>query len=108
MSEDLFFVTDATFERDVLRSDLPVLVDFWAVWCAPCNMVVPTLEYLARTFRDKLKVAKLNVDENMSTASRFGVMSIPTLLLFKNGEIQETIVGAQPRDKIVDIISKHL
>lgn len=108
MSEEFLNVTDDTFERDVLKSALPVLVDFWAVWCAPCKMVIPTLEHLARTFRDKLKVVKLNVDENMATASKFGVMSIPTLLLFKRGEIEETIVGAQPQEKIVDIISKHL
>lgn len=108
LSEDFLNVTDATFEQDVLKSDLPVLVDFWAVWCAPCNMVIPTLEYLARTFKDKLKIVKLNVDENMATASKFGVMSIPTLLLFKNGGIEETIVGAQPQNKIVDIIVKHL
>jgi thioredoxin 1 len=108
LSEDFLVVTDDTFERDVLKSDLPVLVDFWAVWCAPCNMVVPTLEHIAKTYKDKLKIAKLNVDENMSTSSKFGVMSIPTLLLFKGGKIQETIVGAQPREKIVDIVSKHL
>ncbi len=108
MSEDFLIVTDDTFERDVLKSDLPVLVDFWAVWCAPCNMIVPTLEHLVQTYKDKLKIAKLNVDENMSTSSKFGVMSIPTLLLFKDGKIQETIVGAQPQEKIVDIVSKHL
>jgi thioredoxin 1 len=108
LSEDFLNVTDDTFEQDVLKSALPVLVDFWAVWCAPCKMVIPTLEHLARTFRDKLKVAKLNVDENMATASKFGVMSIPTLLLFKEEKIKETIVGAQPLEKIVEIISKHL
>ncbi len=108
MSDDFLAVTDDTFESNVLKSELPVLVDFWAGWCAPCKMVIPTLEHLAQTFSDQLKVVKLNVDENMATASKFGVMSIPTLLLFKGGEIQETIVGAQPREKIVDIVSKHL
>lgn len=108
MSEDLLNVSDDTFEQDVLKSDLPVLVDFWAVWCAPCKMVVPTLDHLARTFGDKLRVVKLNVDENMTTASKYGVMSIPTLLLFKGGKIEETIVGAQPQEKIVEIISRHL
>jgi thioredoxin 1 len=108
LSDDFLNVKDDTFEGDVLKSVLPVLVDFWAIWCAPCKMVIPTLEHLARTFRDKLKVVKLNVDENMATASKFGVMSIPTLLLFKGGKIEETIVGAQPQEKIVEIISKHL
>jgi thioredoxin 1 len=108
VSEDFLDVSDGTFEKEVLQSELPVLVDFWAIWCAPCNLVVPTLEHLAQTYKDKLKIAKLNVDENMKTSSQYGVMSIPTLLLFKGGEVKETIVGAQPQEKIVDIISKHI
>ncbi len=108
MSEDFMDVSDHTFEKEVIQSELPVLVDFWAIWCAPCNMVIPTIEHLAQTYKDRLRIVKLNVDENMKTASKFGVMSIPTLLLFKRGELKETIVGAQPQEKIVEIVSKHL
>ncbi len=108
MSEDFLNVTDGTFEQEVIRSELPVLVDFWAVWCAPCKMVIPTLEDMAQTYKDQLKIVKLNVDENMNTSSKYGVMSIPTLLLFKGGEIKETIVGAQTQEKIVEAVSKHL
>lgn len=108
MSEDFLDVSDHTFEQEVIQSELPVLVDFWAVWCAPCKMVIPTIEHLAQTYKDRLRIVKLNVDENMKTSSKYGVMSIPTLLLFKGGELKETIVGAQPQEKIVEIVSKHL
>lgn len=101
-------VTDEAFEEEVLKCELPVLVDFWAVWCAPCQMVVPTLDYLVENYKDKLKVFRLNVDENMKISSEYGIRGIPTLLLFKGGELKETIIGAYPQDKIVDIISKHL
>jgi thioredoxin 1 len=92
----------------VIKNDLPVLVDFWAVWCAPCFAVIPTLDYLIQNYKDKLKVVKLNVDEQMKTASKYGVRSIPTLLLFKGGELKETIVGALPKDKVLEIVTKHL
>ncbi len=108
MAEDFLDVSDENFEREVIQSEIPVLVDFWAVWCAPCKMVIPTMEHLARSYKGQLKVVKLNVDENMKTSSNYGVMSIPTLLLFKGGELKETIVGAQPQEKIVEIVSKHL
>lgn len=108
MSEDIVNVSDTTFEEEVMKSELPILLDFWAEWCAPCHMVVPTLEYLAQNFKGRIKVARLNVDENMKVSSKYGIMGIPTLLLFKGGEIKETIVGALPQDKIVEIISKHL
>lgn len=108
MSEDFLDVSDQTFEQEVIQSELPVLVDFWAVWCAPCKMVIPTIEHLAQTYKDRLRIVKLNVDENMKTSSKYGVMSIPTLLLFKGGELKETIVGAQPQQKIVEIVTKHL
>ena len=108
MSEDFLDVSDHTFEQEVIQSELPVLVDFWAAWCAPCKMVIPTIEHLAQTYRDRLRIVKLNVDENMKTSSKYGVMSIPALLLFKEGELKETIVGAQPQEKIVEIVSKHL
>ena len=108
MAEGILNVSDDNFEEEVLKSELPILVDFWAVWCAPCQIIVPTLEYLTENYKDKLKIFKLNVDENMKTSSKYGVMSIPTLLLFKGGELKETIIGALPQDKIIDIISKHL
>jgi thioredoxin 1 len=108
LSENFFEVTDDTFEQEVIQSELPVLVDFWAVWCAPCKMVIPTLEHLAQNLKDRLRIVKLNVDNNMKTSSKYGVMSIPTLLLFNKGELRETIVGAQPQEKIVEVVSKHL
>ena len=108
MAEDILIVTDENFEEEVLKNDLPVLVDFWAVWCAPCRAIVHTLDHLSQNYKDKLKVVKLNVDEQMKTASTYGVRSIPTLLLFKGGELKETIVGALPQDKILEILSKHL
>jgi thioredoxin 1 len=106
--ESLLNVTDANFEDEVIGSDLPVLVDFWAVWCGPCHMVSPFVEQIGEEYKDRLKVAKLNVDENQSVPAKYGIMSIPTLLLFKGGEPKETIVGALPKDKIVAAISKHL
>lgn len=108
MPEDFTSVSDRTFEEEVLKSELPVLVDFWATWCAPCQIVVPSLEYLAQNYKDKIKIRKLNVDEHPKITSRYRVMSIPTLLFFKDGELKETIVGALPREKIVEVISKHL
>jgi thioredoxin 1 len=108
MGEEIVNISDDTFEEEVLQNELPVLVDFWAVWCAPCQMVVPTLEYLTQSYKDKLKVVKLNVDENMKISAQYGIKSIPALLLFKGGELKETVIGAQPQDKIVDVISKHL
>jgi len=108
LAEDILNVTDENFEEEVLKNDLPVLVDFWAVWCAPCLAIGPTLDHLSQNYKDKLKVVKLNVDEQMKTASTYGVRSIPTLLLFKGGELKETIVGALPQDKILEILSKHL
>lgn len=108
MAEAIMSVSDDTFEEEVLKSELPVLVDFWAVWCAPCHMVIPTLEHLVKNYKEKLKVFRINVDENMKISAKFGIRSIPTLLLFKGGEVKETIVGALPQDKIIDVISKHI
>ncbi len=108
MGGDILDISDDTFEEEVLKSELPVLVDFWAVWCAPCKMIVPTLEHLVQNYKEKLKVFKLNVDENMKIPAKFGIRSIPTLLLFSGGELKETIVGVLPQNKIIDVISKHL
>ena len=108
MTEDITHVSDDTFEEEVLKNELPVLVDFWAVWCAPCQMIVPSLEHLAEAYKDKLSIKKLNVDESPKITSQYGVMSIPTLLLFKGGELKETIVGALPKEKIEEAVSKHL
>ena len=108
MAEDILDISDDIFEEEVLKSELPVLVDFWAVWCAPCKMIVPTLEHLAQNYKERLKVFKMNIDENMKISAKFGIRSIPTLLLFKGGEVKETIVGALPQNKIIEVISKHI
>ena len=98
-------VTDASFEADVLQSAEPVVVDFWAEWCGPCKMIGPSLEELARDYAGKVKIVKLNVDENPNTAAKYGIMSIPTLLMFKNGEIASRQVGAAPKQKLHQWIS---
>ena len=108
MSEDIIDVTDLTFEEDVLKSNMLVLLDFWAVWCGPCKIIVPSLENIAQEYKGRLKVAKMNVDESPMTPSKFSVMSIPTLLLFQGGEVKETIIGALPQKKIEESINKHL
>ncbi len=108
MAEGITNVTDDDFEQEVLKNELPVMVDLWAVWCAPCRMIEPSVENIAQAFKDKLKVVKLNIDENPKTPANYGVMSIPTLLLFKGGELKETIIGAVPQKKIEAAINKHL
>lgn len=90
-------ITDANFKTDVLESDRPVLVDFWAPWCAPCHVLAPTIEELARQYAGSVKVGKLNVDENPDTARAYGIRSIPAVLLFKGGEVVESFVGLQPK-----------
>ncbi|MBZ5671322.1 MAG: thioredoxin [Acidobacteriia bacterium] len=100
--------TDQNFEQDVLKSDQPVLVDFWAAWCAPCRMMAPTVDSLAEEYAGRAKVGKVNVDENLSVTSRYGIRSIPTLLLFKAGQIQEQVVGATSKDVISKLLDKHL
>jgi thioredoxin 1 len=107
MSEPII-VTDDTFEEEVTLSSLPVLADFWAEWCPPCHVIAPILEEIAKEYKGRLKVAKLNVDDNPITTSRFGVMSIPTLILFKGGREAERLVGAMPKEKLVEKIKPHL
>src|SRR6188474_3977516 len=97
--------TDASFEQEVLKSDTPVLVDFWAEWCGPCRMIGPSLEDIAKEMDGKLKVVKVNIDENPATPSRYNVRSIPTLLLFKNGQVAATKIGAEPKQKLVSWIN---
>jgi len=101
-------VTDANFKSEVLESTIPVLVDFWAEWCGPCKMIAPVVEQIATEYSGKLKVGKVDVDSNQQTAMQFGIRSIPTLLIFKNGKVVEQIVGAVPKPALADKISKHL
>jgi thioredoxin 1 len=108
MSDNVPDLTDAAFEENVLKSSVPVLVDFSAVWCMPCKMVAPIVEALAVEMKDKLKVYKMDVDSSPKTPAKYGIRGIPTLLLFKGGELKETLVGALPKDKIVTALSKHL
>jgi thioredoxin 1 len=101
-------ITAQNFEQDVLKSDIPVLVDFWAEWCGPCRMIAPSVDAIAEEFAGKLKVFKLNVDQEATLASKYGVMSIPTLIIFKGGSVAEQIVGALPKQKLVEKIQPHL
>ena len=108
MADEVLNVTDSSFEEDVLKSSIPVLVDFWAVWCMPCKMIAPLVDEIAVAYKDKLKVCKMNVDESPKVPAQYGIRGIPTLLFFKGGELKETMVGVMPKDKIIATISKHL
>jgi thioredoxin 1 len=101
-------ITDSNFETDVLGSDKPVLVDFWAEWCGPCRMIAPSVEAVAEQYEGKASVYKMNVDENMNVPQRFGIRGIPTLIVFKNGQEQERIVGAVSREAIANVIEKYV
>ena len=106
MSNHISHVSDDTFEQEVLQSNMPVLVDFWADWCAPCKAIAPILEELAGEYADRLKIAKLNVDENRESAGRYGVRGIPTLIVFKNGNVEETRVGALNKSQLTAFIDQ--
>ena len=108
MSEHVKDVSDSNFESDVLKSDKPVLVDFWAQWCAPCRMLAPTVEAVAQNFQGSASVVKLNVDDNPAVSQRYGIKGIPTLILFKNGKEEERVVGATSKEAISRMIDKHL
>lgn len=100
--------SDATFVTDVVNSDVPVLLDFWAPWCGPCKMIAPILDDLAVEFAGKVKIVKINIDDNQATPAQFGVRSIPTLLLIKNGQVVATQVGALPKTQLANFINQHI
>ncbi|MGF1491167.1 MAG: thioredoxin [Microcoleaceae cyanobacterium] len=101
-------VTDSTFQQEVLESELPVLVDFWAPWCGPCRMVAPVVEEIAEQYDGKVKVVKLNTDENAQVAQEYGIRSIPTLMIFKGGQRVDMVVGAVPKTTLANALEKHL
>lgn len=101
-------ITDANFAEEVEKSDVPVLIDFWAVWCGPCRMIAPIVEELAGEYQGKAKIGKVDVDNNPMIAGKFGIRSIPTLLIFKGGQVVDQIVGAVPKGNIVDKLNAHL
>jgi thioredoxin 1 len=108
MNKNIIAITDDSFEQDVLQSNLPVLVDFWAEWCGPCKMLSPVLDEIASQYAGKLVIAKLNIDENSSTPQRYGVRSIPTLMLFKDGNIEATKVGAAAKAQLAAFIDSNI
>ena len=107
-SENIVELTDQTFDKEVLKSELPTLVDFWAVWCGPCRAIAPVVEALAKEYKGRLKVGKMNVDEHQGVPQKYEIRSIPTLLIFKGGNVVQQIVGNVPRAKIEDAIKKAL
>jgi thioredoxin 1 len=108
MAKDTVVVGDSSFKNEVIDSNTPVLVDFWATWCAPCRAIAPALEDLATQYKGKVKIAKLDVDENQGIAQQYGIRSIPTLLMFKGGKVVEQLVGAVPKAKLEDTLKKVL
>lgn len=108
MSDHITSITDATFEEEVLKSDTPVLVDYWAEWCGPCKAIAPVLEDLAPGYAGKVKIVKLNIDENPNTPPKYGIRSIPTLMLFKNGSVEGTQVGGLSKAQLTEFIEKNV
>ena len=108
MSEAIKHITDNSFETDVVQAGKPVLLDFWAEWCGPCKMIAPILEEIAKEYGDKIQIAKINVDENQEIPAKFGIRGIPTLILFKNGEIAAQKVGALAKSQLTAFLDSHL
>ncbi|CAM8349857.1 TrxA Thiol-disulfide isomerase and thioredoxins [Candidatus Methylopumilus planktonicus] len=108
MSKNIIHLSDATFETEVLQSTLPVLVDYWAEWCGPCKMIAPILDEISKDYDGKLKIAKLNIDENAQTPAKFGIRGIPTLMIFKNGNVEATKVGALSKSQLTTFIDSNI
>lgn len=108
MSENIIHVSDSNFETLILKSEVPALVDFWASWCAPCRAIAPIVDEMAAQFNGKVRIAKLNVDDNPATPGKYGVRGIPTLILFKDGKVVDQLVGAVPKNQIKELIEKGL
>ena len=108
MTENMTQYTDSNWEQEVIKADQPVLVDFWAEWCGPCHALAPTVSSIADSYQGRIKVGKLNVDENEKIAAKYGIRSIPTLMLFKGGEIKEVLIGNRPKTEIVQVLDKHM
>ncbi|HEC28985.1 MAG TPA: thioredoxin TrxA [Gammaproteobacteria bacterium] len=108
MSDQIMYLSDATFEQEVIKSDQPVLVDYWAEWCGPCKMIAPILDEIAGEYNGKLKVAKLNIDDNPETPPKYGIRGIPTLMLFKDGNVEATKVGAVSKSQLTAFLDSNL
>jgi thioredoxin 1 len=108
MSENITHLSDAAFEQEVLQSQLPVLVDYWAEWCGPCKMIAPILEDISKEYAGRLRVAKLNIDDNQQTPPKYGIRGIPTLMLFKNGNVEATKVGALSKSQLMAFIDSNI
>lgn len=108
MGENIVTISDSTFEETVIKSSTPALIDFWATWCAPCKAIAPLVDQIADEYAGKIKVCKMNVDENPSTPGKFGVRGIPTLILFKDGKVVDQLVGAVPKSQITALVNKAL
>lgn len=108
MSEHITHLSDASFEQDVLQSQIPVLVDYWAEWCGPCKMIAPILDEIAKEYAGRLKIAKLNIDDNQQTPPKYGIRGIPTLMLFKNGNVEATKVGALSKSQLTAFIDSNI
>ncbi|HEX4912021.1 MAG TPA: thioredoxin TrxA [Permianibacter sp.] len=108
MSQNIVYLSDASFEAEVLKSETPVLVDYWAEWCGPCRMIAPILDEISTDYAGRLKVAKLNIDENAATPPKYGIRGIPTLMLFKNGQVHATKVGALSKSQLTAFLDSNL